>query len=209
MAVYTTGVIGDCYCTTHSYWNLLLRFIKVERQGIYMKKNSNPFPKAFILIVIVFCIVEIVDMVHESKTCIMKGCDYYRMGESKYCYIHQSSRKKSTSSGTSSYGNQSSGSSSSSASSKSSSKSSSSSSTGTSGSSSKSSTGSSSYSKKSTSGNQSSYSSGTKKSSSYKSYDDGYDDIYMDGDYDDERYRTDQDYADGVDDAMDEFDGDW
>ena len=42
-----------------------------------MKKNSNPFPKAFILIVIVFCIVEIVDMVHESKTCIMKGCDYY------------------------------------------------------------------------------------------------------------------------------------
>lgn len=138
-----------------------------------MKKNSNPFPKAFIFIVIVFCIVEIVDMVHESKTCIMKGCDYYRMGESKYCYIHQSSSKKSTSSGTSSYGNQSSGSSSSSASSK------------------------------------SSYSSGTKKSSSYKSYDDGYDDIYMDGDYDDERYRTDQDYADGVDDAMDEFDGDW
>ena len=157
-----------------------------------MKKNSNPFPKAFILIVIVFCIVEIVDMVHESKTCIMKGCDYYRMGESKYCYIHQSSSKKSTSSGTSSYGNQSSGSSSSSASSKSSS----SSSTGTSGSSSKSSTGSSSYSKKSTSGNQSSYRSGTKKSSSYKSYDD-------------ERYKTDQDYADGVDDAMDEFDGDW
>ena len=56
---------------------------------------------------------------------------------------------------------------------------------------------------------QSSYSSGTKKSSSYKSYDDGYDDIYMDGDYDDERYKTDQDYADGVDDAMDEFDEDW
>ena len=48
-----------------------------------------------------------------------------------------------------------------------------------------------------------------KKSSSYKSYDDGYDAIYMDGDYDDERYKTDQDYADGVDDAMDEFDGDW
>ena len=35
-----------------------------------------------------------------------------------------------------------------------------------------------------------------KKSSSYKSYDD-------------ERYKTDQDYADGVDDAMDEFDEDW
>ena len=37
----------------------------------------------------------------------------------------------------------------------------------------------------------------------------GYDDIYMDGDYDDDRYDNDSDYADGVDDAMDDDDEDW
>ena len=41
--------------------------------------------------------------------------------------------------------------------------------------------------------------------STYDSYDDGYDDIYMDGDYDCDRYDRDSDYADGVDDAMDEL----
>lgn len=35
--------------------------------------------------------------------------------------------------------------------------------------------------------------------STYDSYDEGYDDIYMDGDYDDNRYDNDSDYADGVD----------
>ena len=43
----------------------------------------------------------------------------------------------------------------------------------------------------------------------YDSYDDGYDDIYMDGDYDYDRYDSDSDYADGVDDAMDETGEDW
>ena len=44
----------------------------------------------------------------------------------------------------------------------------------------------------------------------YDSYDDGYEDIYEDGDYDLDRYMTDSDYADGVDDAMDDDeDGDW
>ena len=38
---------------------------------------------------------------------------------------------------------------------------------------------------------------------------DGYDDIYMDGDYDYDRYDRDSDYADGVDDAMDEYGEDW
>lgn len=33
--------------------------------------------------------------------------------------------------------------------------------------------------------------------------------IYMDGDYDYDRYDRDSDYADGVDDAMDEFEEDW
>ena len=36
-----------------------------------------------------------------------------------------------------------------------------------------------------------------------------YDDIYMDGDYDYDRYDRDSDYADGVDDAMDEYGEDW
>ena len=73
---------------------------------------------------------------------------------------------------------------------------------------------SSSYSNKSNSTNKSSYSSGIKKNtttsrSTYDSYDDGYDDIYMDGDYDYDRYDRDSDYADGVDDAMDELGEDW
>ena len=46
----------------------------------------------------------------------------------------------------------------------------------------------------------------SKKSSSYSSYDDGYDAVYDDDDYDDDRYWSDPDYADGVDDAMDELD---
>ena len=51
--------------------------------------------------------------------------------------------------------------------------------------------------------------SSTKKSNPYASYDDGYDDIYMDGDYDDDRYSSDKDYADGVDDAIDELGDDY
>jgi len=46
----------------------------------------------------------------------------------------------------------------------------------------------------------------------YKSverYDAGFDDVYLDGEYDEERYRRDQDYADGVDDAMGELDEWW
>ena len=61
---------------------------------------------------------------------------------------------------------------------------------------------SSSYSGKSSSGS-------TSQKSTYDSYDDGYDDIYMDGDYDYDRYDRDSDYADGVDDAMDEYGEDW
>lgn len=45
------------------------------------------------------------------------------------------------------------------------------------------------------------------KKSTYDSYDDEYDDIYMDGDYDYDRYDSYRDYAYGV--AMDEFGEDW
>lgn len=74
-------------------------------------------------------------------------------------------------------------------------------------------TGSSSSHSSSSYSNKSSYSSSkrvtTTKKSTYDSYDDGYDDIYMDGDYDYDRYDSDSDYADGVDDAMDEFGEGW
>ena len=45
-----------------------------------------------------------------------------------------------------------------------------------------------------------------KKYSSYDSYDEGYEDVYEDEDYDWDRYYSDDDYASGVDDAMDELD---
>ncbi|MBE5933946.1 MAG: hypothetical protein E7263_11065 [Lachnospiraceae bacterium] len=38
-----------------------------------------------------------------------------------------------------------------------------------------------------------------------KNNDDGYNDIYDDADYDWDRYQEDDDYASGVDDAMDEW----
>ncbi len=161
-----------------------------------MKKNS--FSKVLMVTVMAACILGIVVMVNESisQKCIMSGCDNYRALESEYCYIHRPSARKYTSGGTSTYSRQSTGSSSGSSLGSSSSKSA----TSNSGSSSKSSAGSSSHSNKSTSGS---------KASPYQSYDEGYDDIYMDDDYDDERYKTDPDYADGVDDAMDEFEEDW
>ena len=52
----------------------------------------------------------------------------------------------------------------------------------------------------------SSYSGSKKSYKTYDSYDDGYDAIYDDDDYDEDRYDSDQDYAAGVDDAMDELD---
>lgn len=58
--------------------------------------------------------------------------------------------------------------------------------------------------------NSSGSSSKKKYSNPYKSYDDGYEDVYMDNDYDDDRHNSDSDYADGVDDALDDYDdGDW
>lgn len=60
-------------------------------------------------------------------------------------------------------------------------------------------------------------SSGSSKSSSgktyrnlnpYEDYDDGYEAIYYDGEYDQDRYDCDPEYAEGVDDAMDELDED-
>lgn len=55
--------------------------------------------------------------------------------------------------------------------------------------------------------NSSTYKNSTSsKSNPYKSYDEGYEDVYENDDYDWDRYYSDDDYADGVDDAMDELD---
>ncbi len=79
---------------------------------------------------------------------------------------------------------------------------------------SRSSYGSSSHSSESTTTDSSSYNRATKssiaiKANPHESYDEGYDDVYMDDVYDDDRYNSDSDYADGVNDAMDELGEDW
>ena len=154
-----------------------------------MRKNSFGQGLAIFLVIIgVLFVIGSIGEASEPK-CIKAGCDNKQASGSSYCYLHKPYTGSSTS-----HSNKSSGS--------------------TSKSSTSSSGSSSSYNSKSNSTNKSSYSSGTKKSttikkSTYDSYDDGYDDIYMDGDYDYDRYESDSDYADGVDDAMDEYGEDW
>ena len=161
------------------------------KAGAYMKKNSFGQGLAVFWVVIgIFYIIGAISEASEPK-CIKSGCDNKQATNSSYCYLHKPYSGSSSSHSNSSYSNKSSSSSSSS-----------------------------SHNNKSTAGgNASSYNSSTKKSSTgtssskksntYDSYDDGYDDIYMDGDYDYDRYDRDSDYADGVDDAMDEFEEDW
>ncbi len=156
-----------------------------------MKRNLFGQGLAVFLVVIgIFYIIGAISEASEPK-CIKSGCDNKQATNSSYCYLHKPYSGSSSSHSNPSYSNKSSSSSSSS-----------------------------SHNNKSTAGsNASSYNSSTKKSSTgtssskksntYDSYDDGYDDIYMDGDYDYDRYDRDSDYADCVDDAMDEFDEDW
>lgn len=141
---------------------------------------------AFVMVCVVLVIGSI-GVASEPK-CIKAGCYNKQASGSSYCYLHKPYTGSSTSHSSSTHSNKSSSSNSKSSASSSGS--------------------SSSYNSKSNSTNKSSYSSGTKKST-YDSYDDGYDDIYMDGDYDYDRYDRDRDYADGVDDAMDELGEDW
>lgn len=147
---------------------------------------------AFVMVCVVLVIGSI-GVASEPK-CIKAGCDNKQASGSSYCYLHKSYTGSRTSNSSSSHSNKSSSSNSKSSASSSGS--------------------SSSYNNKSNSTNKSSSGSSTKKStttkkSTYNSYDDGYDDIYIDGDYDYDRYNRDRDYADGVDDAMDELGEDW
>ena len=144
-----------------------------------MKKNS--FGQGLAVFLVVIGIFYIIGAISEASEpkCIKSGCDNKQATNSSYCYLHKPYSGSSSSHSGSSYSNKSSSSSSSS-----------------------------SHNNKSTAGSSTGTSS-SKKSNTYDSYDDGYDDIYMDGDYDYNRYGRDSDYADGVDDAMDEFDEDW
>lgn len=159
-----------------------------------MRKDSGGQNLILVLMVVgVLLVIGSIGVASEPK-CIVVGCNNKQASGSSYCYLHKTS---------SAYTGKSSARS----------KSSSSSNSKSSGSSN------SSNSSGSTSSSSSSYKSSTKKSTGYQKkitydsrddgYDDGYDDIYMDGDYDYDRYDRDSDYADGVDDAMDEFAEDW
>lgn len=159
-----------------------------------MRKNS--FGQGLAIFFVIIGVLFVIGSIGEASEpkCIKAGCNNKQASGSSYCYLHKPYTGSSTSHSSSSYSNKSSDS--------------------TFKSSTSSSGSSSSYNSKSNSTNKSSYSSGTKKStttkkSTYDSYDDGYDDIYMDGDYDYDRYESDSDYADGVDDAMDEYGEDW
>ena len=159
-----------------------------------MKRDSFGLGLAVAFVMVfVMLVIGSIGVASEPK-CIKAGCDNKQASGSSYCYLHKPYTGSRTSNSSSSHSNKSSSSNS---------KSSASSSGAGSG-----------YSNKSNSTNNSSSSSGTKKNtktkkSTYDSYDDGYDDIYMDGDYDYDRYDRDSDYADGVDDAMDEYGEDW
>ncbi len=125
----------------------------------------------------------------DDATCAFAGCNRTVTHEGDYCYQHDTyaKRRKATYGTSSSYSH--------------------STSSSTTSSSSNSSLSSSSY-------KPSSSSSKYNGSHSYDSYDSGYDDVYMDGDYDQDRYDRDDDYATGVDDAIEDDmedgdEGDW
>jgi len=144
------------------------------------RKNDNSGLFAALLVVAFILVVGLVKDAATPK-CISSGCDNDQAKGSSYCYLHEKISNSRWSS------NKSSGYSSGSSSYKSSSSST----------------------KSSGSGGSSGYTSRSKKSSSssyYDSYDEGYEDVYENDDYDWDRYYSDDDYAAGVDDAMDELD---
>ena len=154
-----------------------------------MSKNSNGMSTGMALLCtlgILLFIGWIIDL--GTPKCIKSGCDNDAKKGSSYCYVHDNSYyryKSSGYSGSSSY------------SSSTTTKSSSTSSGGTSS--------------ESNSNRKKTYSSGSSSSkknhSSMDSYDEGYNAIYEDDDYDWDRYWSDDDYAAGVDDGME--DEDW
>jgi hypothetical protein len=187
-----------------------LRKMEIQRNGnkkhgvvrftevIIMSVNNNQKSAGYAMlgVIIVFAIIGFLVSLTEKEDpkCAFAGCDNTVSTEGGYCYQHNTpgKRRKAT------YGT---------SSSHSHSTTSSGSTSNSSGSSSNSGSSSSSY-------KPSSSNSKYNSSHSHDSYDSGYDDVYMDGDYDQDRYDRDDDYATGVDDAIEEDiedgnDGDW
>ena len=187
-----------------------LRKMEIQRNGnkkhgvvrftevIIMSVNNNQKSAGYAMlgVIIVFAIIGFLVSLTEKEDpkCAFAGCDNTVSSEGGYCYQHNTpgKRRKAT------YGT---------SSSHSHSTTSSGSTSNSSGSSSNSGSSSSSY-------KPSSSNSKYNSSHSHDSYDSGYDDVYMDGDYDQDRYDRDDDYATGVDDAIEEDiedgnDGDW
>ena len=169
----------------------VVRFTEV----IIMSGNNNQKSAGYAIlgVIIVFAIIGFFVSLTEKEDpkCAFAGCDNTVSTEGGYCYQHNTpgKRRKAT------YGT---------SSSHSHSTTSSGSTSNSSGSSSNSGSSSSSY-------KPSSSNSKYNSSHSHDSYDSGYDDVYMDGDYDQDRYDRDDDYATGVDDAIEEDieDGMW
>ena len=187
-----------------------LRRMEIQRNGnkkhgvvrftevIIMSGNNNQKSVGYAIlgVIIVFAIIGFFVSLTEKEDpkCAFAGCDNTVSTEGGYCYQHNTpgKRRKAT------YGT---------SSSHSHSTTSSGSTSNSSGSSPNSGSSSSSY-------KPSSSNSKYNSSHSHDSYDSGYDDVYMDGDYDQDRYDRDDDYATGVDDAIDDDiedgdEGDW
>lgn len=215
------GVYGGV-CGLQVGKNLLKQQIKIEknyytfgsgnrnavyRERVYVEKKFFNKNKKTLLIVIV--VIAFIGMIAKESvgSCAISGCNNKQAEGSRYCYFHRMYNRKSSSYGNSSDNNNHS-----------------SSNTSFNSSSTKNSdegnvrnynsnyNNSGDYSNRSKTdlSNRSSYSTTAwKDKNTYNSYDDGYDDIYMNEEYDSDRYDRDSDYADGVDDAMDEFDEDY
>lgn len=180
-----------------------------------MNNNSKGISTgtAIIITVLILLFIGWLFSLFEPK-CAVSGCKNKTAYGSKYCYLHEMSdryygnpdyeavydqskeKQKSSGSNNSNYS-----SSSSSSSSNSGSSGSSSSNSGYSGSTSSKNSGSSSKSY----GNRSSTKKSSVSGSSANGYDDGYDDVYSNGEPDWDRYDEDNDYAMGADDAMEDY----
>lgn len=157
-----------------------------------MKKTFCSF-----IITVLLVLLGTTNVFAASKTCAKPGCNKKAWGKSSYCSTcncaHSGCRNKRKSGSNYCYSHQLNSSSGTTYSSKKSGG--------------KTSTGSSS-SKKNTK-NTSNHKSSKKNSSNdngWDSYDAGYEDVWLDDDYDWDRYQNDSDYADGVDDAMEDWD---
>ena len=158
-----------------------------------MKNNSSEVSTGVALLMTlgIMLLIGMIISACEPK-CSLGGCDKDAIEGSNYCYLHDMSyRSYGNPDYNEVYRNSQNGKNSST--------------TSSSGSSSKSNTASGSGSK-SNSSTKTTTKTTTKKYSYYSSYDEGYDDVYENDDYDWDRYYSDDDYADGVDDAMDELD---